>query len=100
MVLRNVNSGAFEVYDIANNQLTTAASMGTVGTDWQVDGIAADPPTSGASAAPASAFGPTAELVQGMASMSAGSSSVSTLAGSTIRGEIISPTLLTTSQHA
>jgi len=27
-VLRNVNTGAFEVYDIANNQLTGAASLG------------------------------------------------------------------------
>ena len=45
LVLRNVNSGAFEVYDIANNQLTGAASLGSVGLDWQVAGIAADPPT-------------------------------------------------------
>jgi hypothetical protein len=28
LVLRNVNTGAFEVYDIANNQLTGAASLG------------------------------------------------------------------------
>jgi hypothetical protein len=43
--LRNVNSGAFEVYDIANNQLTGAAPLGAVGTDWQLGGFAADPPT-------------------------------------------------------
>ncbi len=35
LVLRNVNTGAFEVYDIANNQLTGAASLGQVGLDWQ-----------------------------------------------------------------
>jgi len=44
MVLRNVNTGAFEVYDIANNQLTGAASLGQVGLDWQLGGFAADPP--------------------------------------------------------
>jgi hypothetical protein len=27
LVLRNVNTGAFEVYDIANNQLTGAAAL-------------------------------------------------------------------------
>ena len=45
MLMRNVNTGAFEVYDIGNNQLTAAASMGQVGTEWQVAGIAADPPS-------------------------------------------------------
>jgi hypothetical protein len=33
--LRNVNTGAFEVYDIANNQLTGAAPLGSVGLDWR-----------------------------------------------------------------
>ena len=42
-MLRNVNSGAFEVYDIANNQLIGAASLGAVGLDWQLDGFAAEP---------------------------------------------------------
>jgi hypothetical protein len=46
MVLRDVNNGAFEVYDIANNQLTGAASLGQAGLEWQVGGFAADPPTS------------------------------------------------------
>jgi hypothetical protein len=45
LVLRNKNSGAFEVYDIANNQLTGAAPLGAVGLDWQLGGFAADPPT-------------------------------------------------------
>ena len=44
MLMRNKNTGAFEVYDISNNQITAAASMGQVGTEWQVAGIAADPP--------------------------------------------------------
>ena len=45
MVLRNKNTGEFEVYDIVNNQITTANSLGTVGLDWSVGGFAVDPPT-------------------------------------------------------
>ena len=45
MVMRNTNTGVFEVYDIANNQITSAAPMGQVGLQWSVDGIgAARPP--------------------------------------------------------
>jgi hypothetical protein len=36
LVLRNVNTGAFEVYDIANNQLTGAAPL-----DASLDNIGA-----------------------------------------------------------
>src|SRR5215471_21861445 len=39
MIMRNVNTGAFEVYDIANNVLTSASSMGAVGLDWHVAGF-------------------------------------------------------------
>jgi hypothetical protein len=39
MIMRNVHSGALEVYDIANNALTSAFSMGAVGLDWQVAGF-------------------------------------------------------------
>src|SRR5262249_60898278 len=34
-----VRLGALEVYDIANNSLTNAFSMGAVGLDWQVAGF-------------------------------------------------------------
>src|SRR5262249_51362801 len=37
---RNSNTGGLEVYDIANNQITGAAFIGTVGLDWQFAGIA------------------------------------------------------------
>jgi hypothetical protein len=40
LLLRNVNTGGLEVYDINNNQLTGAAFIGTVGLDWQFAGIA------------------------------------------------------------
>ena len=39
LVLRNVNTGAFEVYDVG------AASSGAVGLDWRLGDFAADPPT-------------------------------------------------------
>jgi len=45
MVLRNTQTGALEVYDITNDQLTGAASLGQVGLEWQVGGFAVDPPT-------------------------------------------------------
>jgi hypothetical protein len=45
MIMRNTSTGGFEVYDIANNQITGAAFIGTVGLDWQVAGFA---PVSGA----------------------------------------------------
>jgi len=58
LVLRNVNTGAFEVYDIAGNTLVGAASLGTVGLDWSLGGFAVDPPTDDASVG---------QLVQAMA---------------------------------
>jgi len=38
--MRNTTTGGLEVYDIANNQITGAAFLGTVGLDWQFAGIA------------------------------------------------------------
>ncbi len=31
MLMRNSNTGVFEIYDISNNQITSAAPMGQVG---------------------------------------------------------------------
>jgi hypothetical protein len=39
MLMRNSNTGAFEVYDISNNAITSAASMGAVGLEWLVAGF-------------------------------------------------------------
>jgi hypothetical protein len=39
LMMRNTKTGGLEVYDIANNQITGAAFMGTVGLDWQVAGF-------------------------------------------------------------
>jgi hypothetical protein len=38
MLLRNSNGG-LEVYDIANNQITNAAFIGTIGSDWKFSGV-------------------------------------------------------------
>jgi hypothetical protein len=94
-VLRNVNTGAFEVYDIANNQLTGAASLGAVGTDWQLGGFAADPPT-----ASASDSGPAAQLVQAMAGFGGGSGAGESLNTAPLGAETSQQPLLTTPQHA
>ena len=39
MLMRNTNTGAFEIYDIRNNTITSAAPMGQVGLEWQVAGF-------------------------------------------------------------
>jgi hypothetical protein len=96
LVLRNVNTGAFEVYDIANNQLTGAAPLGAVGTDWQLGGFAADPPTGAMGSS-----GSTSQLVQAMAGFGGGSGAADSpstvpLAADTSQQQ----SLLTAPQHA
>src|SRR5204862_7779890 len=39
MILRNSNTGGFQVYDISNNNITNSAFLGAVGMDWQVTGF-------------------------------------------------------------
>jgi hypothetical protein len=96
LVLRNVNSGAFEVYDIAGNTLVGAASLGAVGLDWQLGGFAVDPPTG----AMGSLDGPTSQLVQAMAGFGGGSSAADGLNTVPLAADTPQQSLLTTSQHA
>ena len=65
MVVRQTSSGFFEVYGIANNQLTTPTMLGQVGSDWTVGGFA--PLSTMAS------MGSNARLAQAMASFGGGS---------------------------
>ena len=95
LVLRNVNTGAFEVYDIAGNQLTGAASLGQVGLDWQLGGFAADPP----SASMGNSDGSTSQLVQAMAGFGGGGSGEG-LNTAPLGAETSQQPLLTTPQHA
>ena len=39
MLMRDTQSGAFEVYDISNNQISYASPMGQVGLEWTVAGF-------------------------------------------------------------
>jgi hypothetical protein len=93
LVLRNANSGAFEVYDIANNQLTGAASLGSVGLDWSLGGFAVDPPTG-------SSDGSTSQLVQAMAGFGGGSGAADGLNTAPFGADTSQQPLLTTPQHA
>ncbi len=89
LVLRNVISGAFQVYNIANNQITGSANLGSVGLDWQLGGLAANPP-SGANA--------NAQLVQAMAGFDGGAAGLSEVVP--LADDSSQQPLLTTPQHA
>jgi hypothetical protein len=95
LVLRNVNTGQFEVYDIANNQLTGAALLGQVGLDWQVGGFAVDPPTGSMGSSDSS----TSQLVQAMAGFGGGGAAES-LNTVPLDADTQQQPILTTSQHA
>jgi hypothetical protein len=95
LVLRNKNTGAFEVYDIANNQLTGAAPLGGVGLDWRLGGFAVDPPSASMGNSddqPAS----NAQLVQAMAGFGGGSGAGESLNAAPVSAETSQQPLLTT----
>jgi hypothetical protein len=93
LVLRNINTGAFEVYDIAGNQLIGAASLGQVGLDWQLGGFAADAQTGSMGGS-----GSTSQLVQAMAAFGGGpADGLNTLP---VPSETSQQTLLTSPAHA
>jgi hypothetical protein len=95
MVLRNFKTGAVEVYDIANNQITNAVQMGSIGSDWNTGGIATDPPTASMGA------NSTAQLVQAMAGFGGGSGGAGEgLNTAPLGAETSQQPLLTTPQHA
>jgi hypothetical protein len=95
LVLRNTNTGAFEVYDIANNQITAAAPLGSVGLDWQLGGFAADPPTGSMGSS-----GSTSQLVQAMAGFGGGSGAAQSLNTVALGADTSQQSLLTAPQHA
>ena len=102
-----LNSGAFEVYDISHNTITFAEPMGQVGLEWSIGGVSADPAsgppatqlsgiaTDPADAAPSSA---PAQLTQAMASFapSAGAPTAPSLLDQTTSAP---SNLLTASNH-
>ena len=97
LVLRNVNSGAFEVYDIANNQITGAAPLGQVGLGWQLGGFAALPPT--ASTGSVDGSSQAAQLVQAMAGFGSGSGAAESLNTAPLGSDTSQQPLLTMPHH-
>jgi hypothetical protein len=95
MVLRNVSTGEFEVYDIVNNQITAANSLGTIGLDWSVGGFAVDPPTASGTFIDMS----DEQLVQAMAGFGGGGAADPSNAAA-VGSELFQQPLLTTPQHA
>ena len=91
MILRNRSSGEFFVYDIVNNQITTANSLGTVGLDWSVGGFAADPPSGNS--------GQITQLVQAMADFGGGGDAADGLDAAAFGSDAQQP-FLTTPQNA
>jgi hypothetical protein len=96
MVLRNITSGAFQAYDIANNQITATGSLGGVGSDWQVVGIAANAPAPAMGASDSS----NAQLVQAMAGFVGGGSANSMTTGADPSQQQQQQQFLATPQHA
>jgi len=60
MLMRDSNNGAFELYDIRNNQLVSASGMGVIGLEWQTAGVTANMPNGSG--------GLVSQLAQGVAS--------------------------------
>jgi hypothetical protein len=92
MILRNVNTGQFQVYNIANNQITGSAPLGTVGTEWQLSGFAPSSPTGATGGSDGSA----AQLVQAMAGLGGGSGAGESLNTAPLSAETSQQPLLTT----
>jgi hypothetical protein len=91
LILRNVNTGAFQVYNVANNQIIGSASLGQVGLDWQLGGFAVDPPTGSSAAA--------GQLVQAMAGFGGGNAAES-LNAAAFGTDASQQQFLTAPQHA
>src|SRR5262249_29854060 len=98
LVFRNVNTGAFEIYDIARNQLSGAAALGAVGLDWQLGGFAANPNPPSASMGSSNAS--TSQLVQAMAGVGGGGGAADSLSTVPLGADTSQQPFLTTPQHA
>jgi hypothetical protein len=95
LVLRNDTSGQFQVYNIADNQITGSAPLGTVGTDWQLGGFAASSPT-GSMGSP---DGSASQLVQAMAGFDGRGGATDSLNAVPLGGDTTQQPLLTSPQH-
>ena len=96
LVLRNDTSGAFQVYNFADNQITGSAPLGTVGTEWQLGGFAPSSPTDSMGNPNVAS---NAQLVQAMAGFGGGSGAGGGLNTAPLSAETSQQPLLTTPQH-
>jgi hypothetical protein len=97
--LRSVNTGAFQVYNIANNQLMGSASLGQVGSDWQLGGFAPTISLPPDFTQPEGLAGSTAQLVQAMAGFGGGGGAADGLNAGFVNADTSQQTLLTTPLH-
>ena len=106
MLMRNSNTGVFELYDISNNTIALATGMGQVGLEWSISGVSATP----AAAPPATQLSGTAvdpaaaslsQLTQAMASYApaAGAPATSSPINQTTMVPSVTDNLLTASNH-
>jgi hypothetical protein len=63
LVLPNIYTGAFQVYDSAFNAVIGSASLGAVGMDWQLGRLAVDPPDAAAAMRASASFAACVEIV-------------------------------------
>src|SRR5262249_61201675 len=99
LVLRNANAGAFQVYNIAFNSLNGSASLGVVGLDWSLGGLAVDPPTA-AGGAMGTSDDSTSQLVQAMAGFGGAGGAAEGLNPAALGDALQQQQFLTTPQHA
>jgi hypothetical protein len=91
------DAGNFEYYDISHNQLIGYGPMGHVGSEWQVGGIANDPPVAVASATASAAS--ISLLVQVMAPFGASAAVTNAPSNAADGANISQQTLLTLVPH-
>jgi hypothetical protein len=99
-----VNSGQFEVYDVAHDRITGASLLGAVGLDWAVDAVAPNP-AAFTGAAGGGGGGPVADaatmqLTQAMAGFGGGSGAADGLNSGLVNADTSQQQFLTTPQHA
>jgi hypothetical protein len=91
----DINGRAIWLRSWAGNTLVGAASLGTVGLDWQLGGFAADPPSGSAGDASQAA-----QLTQATAGFTGSSGAGESLNAAPPGADTSQQTLLTTPQHA
>ncbi|HYZ44065.1 MAG TPA: hypothetical protein VE667_04350 [Xanthobacteraceae bacterium] len=96
MMMRNVSTGALEIYNIANNALAGAYSADEVGLNWEVSGIAPDALSASSASSGDSSVD---QLVQAMAGFGTGSGTAENFNALGLDADTAQAPVLTTAQH-